>query len=64
VNVEKFWRIVAGARHAAGNDSGGRVEALRARLLGLGSDDLQQFQNIYDEHIRRSNRRDLWVPPT
>ena len=60
MDVETFWRIIDDARHGAADDLDRRVEELRGGLSKLGADELQAFQNIYDEQIRRSYRWDLW----
>src|SRR5512145_2855831 len=60
MDIETFWRAVDTARARAGDDTDSRVDELRGQLSGLDADELQQFQNIYDEQIRRSYRWDLW----
>jgi hypothetical protein len=60
MDIETFWRAVDKARARAGDDTDSRVEELREELSGLDADELQQFQNFYDEQIRRSYRWDLW----
>jgi hypothetical protein len=59
-DAEKFWVIVDAVRKGAGKDTDARVDKLRENLSGLSAEELQQFQNVYDEQIRRSYRWDLW----
>jgi hypothetical protein len=60
MDTDKFWRTVDEARTRAGDGVDARVGELRAALASLEIDELQQFQNIYDELIRRAYRWDLW----
>jgi hypothetical protein len=59
MNTDRFWQIVDAARVAA-SDIDARVDALQKQLRSLGLEELQSFQNHYDEQIRRSYRWDLW----
>jgi hypothetical protein len=60
MEISDFWRIIAAARSARGNDRDSRVEALRERLADLPPRELQSFQNHYDSLITRAYRWDLW----
>lgn len=60
MEISDFWRIIAAARSARGNDREGRVEALRERLGGLHPRELQSFQRHYDCLIAQAYRWDLW----
>ena len=60
MDSDQFWQIVDAARAKAGDDIDGRVEALRVLLANEDVDNLQSFQNHYDEMIRRSYTWDLW----
>jgi hypothetical protein len=60
MDADTFWRTVDEARARAGNNINARVDELREALSSLELNELQQFQNIYDELIRRSYRWDLW----
>ena len=60
MEISDFWRIIAAARSARGNDRESRVEALRERLAGLPPRELQSFQNHYDSLITAAYRWDLW----
>jgi len=60
MEVSDFWKIIAAARSAGGDDPDGRVEALREQLAGLPPRELQSFQNHYDTLISRAYRWDLW----
>jgi hypothetical protein len=60
VNSDGFWTIIEAARRKAGDDLEGRVDALGAQLAALSAQELQSFQALYDEQIRRSFRWDLW----
>jgi len=59
MNISDFWAIIAAARSARGNDRASRVDALRERLAGLISPELQSFQNHYDACISNAFRWDL-----
>jgi hypothetical protein len=54
-----FWKIIAAARSAHGNDRSGRVDALRAQLASLAPLELQSFQSHYDSFISKAYRWDL-----
>jgi Protein of unknown function (DUF4240) len=60
MDVETFWRVVDQAHARAGDDTDRRVDELREQLSSCDPGELQQFQDIYDEQIRRSYRWDLW----
>jgi len=60
MEISDFWRIIAAARSARGNDRESRVEALRERLADLPPRELQSFQNHYDSLITTAYRWDLW----
>jgi hypothetical protein len=59
MEISEFWRIIAAARSSRGNGPDDRVEALRERLAGVPSRELQSFQNHYDSLIARAYRWDL-----
>jgi hypothetical protein len=59
VDSDMFWNMIDNARTQAAGETDGRVDALRDCLADLDQDELQQFQNFYDEQIRRSHRWDL-----
>jgi len=59
MNDKQFWSVVEIARKTAGSNVGARVETLRAELRRLSAAEIQQFQQRYDEKIRRANRWDL-----
>jgi hypothetical protein len=54
-----FWEIVDAARAAGGLKFPGRIAALREKLGAMTPQEIQEFQNHYDEQIRRSYRWDL-----
>ena len=60
MEISDFWRIIAAARSARGNDRESRVEALRERLADLPPRELQSFQGHYDSLITTAYRWDLW----
>lgn len=60
MEISDFWRIIAAARSARGNDRDGRVEALREQLGGLPARELQSFQSHYSSLIAQAYRWDLW----
>jgi len=60
MDIEQFWDIIDHARREAGDDTEARVETLGVLLAPLSADELQAFQNHYDQQISRSFRWDLW----
>ncbi len=57
---QRFWTFVESAREAAGDDVDDRVSGLELVLLNQHPDEVQEFQDKYDELLQRANRRDLW----
>lgn len=57
---QRFWAIVAAARDAAGDDVDDRVTGLEETLLSLHADEVQAFQDVYDEMLQRANTWALW----
>lgn len=57
---QDFWTIVDSARREAGADTDARVDALELQLSSLGLQEIQGFQQRYDEMIHKANRWDLW----
>jgi hypothetical protein len=57
---QEFWSIIESARSAAGLDLEARVDALENQLSTFSVAKLQEFQNIYDQLIHKSNRWNLW----
>lgn len=58
MQVDRFWKIIDTARNEAA-DVDSRIESLRRGLSSEDLEELQSFQNHYDEQIRRSYRWDL-----
>jgi hypothetical protein len=54
MDIAGFWRLIDAARVTAGGDMHARPGALSEQLRDLSAAELQQFQNHYDEQIRRS----------
>jgi len=61
MNLDAFWQIIDAAKAMAGSDMDARVGALQSILSDLAAEDLQSFQNYYDQQIRVSYRWDLWA---
>ena len=61
MTIDEFWQFVDAAKDAAGSDPDARVGALQSVLGNLNADELQSFQNHYDQQIRVSYRWDLWA---
>jgi hypothetical protein len=59
MDINRFWQIVDQA-HAQASDPDSRVESLRELLDAESLEEIQSFQNHYDEQIRQSYRWDLW----
>src|SRR5580692_1951070 len=60
MDIDGFWNIVDSARAASGPNDADRVEALREVLAPLPADELESFQNCYDQMLALSYRWDLW----
>jgi len=61
MNIEAFWQRVDAARAAAGENTEDRPAELHAQLSGLSAEELESFQQHYDELLNRSFRWDLWA---
>jgi hypothetical protein len=57
---QRFWAFVAAARDAAGDDAQERIAGLEQVLLAQDPDDVQEFQDKYDELLQRANTWALW----
>ena len=60
MNIDRFWEVVDLARSNGGNESEARVEALQTLLNGESLEELQSFQDHYDQMIMKSYTWDLW----
>ena len=61
MNVDAFWQFIDAAKKMAGSDVDARVDALKSVLSLLTAEELQSFQNHYDQQIAVSYRWDLWA---
>jgi hypothetical protein len=57
---EEFWSLVEAARDASDDNVDDRPGALEQLLMGRQPDEVQDFQDFYDEMLRRAHRWDLW----
>ena len=57
---ERFWAFIDAAREAAGDDVEERVGGLEQVLLNHHADEVQAFQDKYDELHQRANTWELW----
>jgi hypothetical protein len=56
----RFWAFVEAAREAAGDDVEERIAGLEQVLLTHEADEVQAFQDKYDELLQRANTFELW----
>jgi hypothetical protein len=61
MNADEFWKFIDSAKQNAGPDTDARPGALQSLLASLTAEELQSFQNHYDQQIRISYRWDLWA---
>jgi hypothetical protein len=57
---EEFWALVEAARDASNDNVDDRPGALEQLLMSRAPDEVQDFQDCYDEVLRRANRWNLW----
>jgi hypothetical protein len=57
---QRFWYLVDAARDAAGDDAQERIAGLEQVLLTHHPDEVQAFQDKYDELLQRANTWELW----
>ena len=57
---EEFWALVEAARDASRDNVDDRPGALEQLLMSRQPDEVQDFQDRYDEMLRRANRWSLW----
>ena len=57
---DRFWAFIDAAREAAGDDVEERVGGLEQVLLNHHADEVQAFQDKYDELHQRANTWELW----
>lgn len=57
---QRFWALVEAARDAAGEDLDERIAGLEQVLLTRDAEEVQAFQDKYDELLQRANTWALW----
>ena len=57
---QEFWALVEAARVASNDNVDDRPGALEQLLMRRQPDEVQDFQDFYDEMLRRAHRWDLW----
>ena len=57
---QRFWALVEAARDAAGDVAEERIAGLEQVLLAHHADEVQAFQDKYDELLQRANTWELW----
>jgi len=57
---ESFWKLIEGAKSAAGSKLDARPIALARGLSPLSLPELQAFQKRYESYLLSANRWDLW----
>jgi hypothetical protein len=57
---QHFWALVEAARDAAGEDLDERIAGLEQVLLTRDAEEVQAFQDKYDELLQRANTYALW----
>ena len=60
MNDERFWAFIEAAREAAGDSVEDRISGLEQVLLNHHADEVQAFQDKYDELHQRANTWELW----
>ena len=61
MNKERFWAIVEQSRIGFDGDQDAQEAALRAILVTLNVDEIEQFDAQFQEAMRESYRWDLWA---
>ena len=61
MNKEHFWAIVEQSRIGANGDQDAQETTLKAILVTLSVDEIEQFDVLFREAMRESYRWDLWA---
>lgn len=59
MDERQFWQLIDSAKSKSRDGIDSRMDALRFELLALSSDEIQSFQDHYDDNIHRAYRWDL-----
>lgn len=60
MNTNSFWELIDKSRRASEGDTEQQLEELGALLDDLSTEDIVEFQNIFDSHFQSSYTWPLW----